>query len=473
MSLVDELTDEPVDRALPAPSGLPAPAGQQPILPPPHLPSGPRLPPRESRPPSPPTGQVGITMPALLMAQPAAADPAPVAPQPRRLRKRLIALAIVVVVVTISAFAIRGSRFGDRFTGHGYDTNPLPLHGVTRPSFTGADYTVTYQNVSVIDGLPTNVWFTEHELVNYTSSTAKATMNRAQATIIGGTIGKPQSSAPPLEMVLDANFLYKPGQTPADPWIRRAHNPATTVDVLNRDQVRMYQDVFDPTLRAQRPTAVTNEILHDVAVTTYTYTFAFGDFYEAAPRLFDQVRLFDGNAADDATVTVTVSFDDQWLVRYLDVELDHDAVLDHRAKLDPGTQYPYRFTMDLAAITDTPAAIVIPVNAVDAAVAEAATTTTTTTTTTPRSHHDRAQAQARPRRAEVPGRSVRTDDRDRGGVDNFRHRVRATSPGQPRGHPLRTHRPDTALRIRQCLIADHDRRDVQQLRHGRRPDDYT
>jgi hypothetical protein len=136
----------------------------------------------------------------------------------------------------------------------------------------------------------------------------------------------------------------------------------------------MYQDVIDPALRNRHPEEVVDEVRHGVAVTTYTYKLAFGDFYESAPRLFDLVRKMDGNAADDAGVTVTISLDDQWMVRYLDVDVDHASVLAHRAKLDVGTKYPYRFTLDVTSITQKPPAIVIPTKVVDAPVTTPSTT---------------------------------------------------------------------------------------------------
>ena len=135
----------------------------------------------------------------------------------------------------------------------------------------------------------------------------------------------------------------------------------------------MYQDVIDPALRNEVPTSVLSESRHDIPVTTYTYTFAFADFYESAPSLFELFRVVDGNAAGDAKVNVTVSLDDQWVVRYLDVDVDFHSVLEHRAKSDVGAQYPYRYTMDVIKITDKPDAVDVPTNTVNE----------TTTTTTP------------------------------------------------------------------------------------------
>lgn len=391
MSLVDELTDGPVDSALPAPSGLPAPAGQQPIVPPPLLPpaatpSGPRLPPREARSAGPPTGQVGITgitgiigitVPAAFLAQSATAAPTKEAPRPNRKRKRLIAVGIAVVVLGVTAFTVRDSRLGDRFTGHGYDNNPLPLQAFPPPSFAGVDYTVSYQSVGIDNGLATNFWSTEHDEVNYTLKVAKVTLDRAKASIIGGTIGTPQSISPPQELVFDERSMYAAGAASTDPWTR---SPAVTTSAsakLSKGDVYMYQDVIDPALRAQRPAEVVDEVRHDVPVTTYSYKFAFGTFYESAPRLFDLVHMMDGNAADDADVRVTISIDEHWMVRYLDVELDHKSVLDHRAELDAGNQYRYRYTVDVLSITETPASIPVPTNTVDATTTTVIPTTTT------------------------------------------------------------------------------------------------
>ena len=92
--------------------------------------------------------------------------------------------------------------------------------------------------------------------------------------------------------------------------------------------------------------------------------------------MYDLARVIDGNAPDDAKVTVTVSLDDQWMVRYLDVEVDHASVLEHSAKADAGTRYPYRLTMDLISTTDKPATITIPIQVVDAPVDDPTTTVT-------------------------------------------------------------------------------------------------
>lgn len=128
----------------------------------------------------------------------------------------------------------------------------------------------------------------------------------------------------------------------------------------------MYQDVFDPALRNQTPTDVVHETRHDVPVTTYTYSMKFGDFYESAPALFDAAEMLDGNAPDDADLTITVSLDGQWIVRYVDVNLDYNAVVEHRAKQDSTKRFTYRLTVDLIAIKDKPDAISIPTKVIDA-----------------------------------------------------------------------------------------------------------
>jgi hypothetical protein len=252
----------------------------------------------------------------------------------------------------------------------------LPTHAQTRPVFTGATYTLSTQSVAVAGGLPTNFWRTERDEVNYTSRTAKLTVDLASASIIGNKIGKPKSTAPSYEMIVDESSLYEPGEATTDPWIRTKNDPGWWgALLLTGDEVRMYQDVFDPALRAAQPTSVVDEVHNEVPVTTYTYAMEFGDFYESAPRLFDFVKFLDGNAPDDATVTVTISLDDKWLVRYLDVNLDYEAVLDHRARNDPETRYPYHFVLDVLSTTGSPAAVDVPANVVDAPPEESTTTT--------------------------------------------------------------------------------------------------
>jgi hypothetical protein len=370
MRVVDELTNERADRSLPAPCGLPAPTGQQPFVPPQQLPrapkepTGPRLPPRAPREPSPLTGQLGITMLATSV-QTTAVKPLEDPPAPQRRGKLLIPLAITLVILAVAAVALRNTPIGQRITGHGYDSSPLPVHAIPLPAFSGAQYTVTYQDVAIDNGLATNFWYTERDEINFATQTAKATLDTAAAPIIGGTISTPKSTSPPQEQLIDERSRYEPGAAVTDPWIRTPHPTGVWSAVLNKSEIYMYQDVFDPALRAQQPAKVVHEIRHGASLTTYTYTFAFGDFYESAPHVFNLARAVDGNAADDAKVTVTVSLDDHWMVRYLDVDVDHASVLEHRAKADVGTKYPYRLTIDLISITDKPATITIPLDVVD------------------------------------------------------------------------------------------------------------
>ena len=131
------------------------------------------------------------------------------------------------------------------------------------------------------------------------------------------------------------------------------HDPGWGIlTLLSSHEVLMYQDVIDPVLRSQTPTSVVHEAVHDVPVTTYSYTFTFGEFYESAPRMFDMVRMMDGNAGADASVVLTVSLDDQWMVRYLDVNLDFHAVLKYKAESDADTPYPYRYTIDVVSTSE-------------------------------------------------------------------------------------------------------------------------
>jgi hypothetical protein len=143
--------------------------------------------------------------------------------------------------------------------------------------------------------------------------------------------------------------------------------------MLNGNDIQMYQDVFDPALRSQYPTSVVNETRHDVPVTTYSYSFTFGDFYESAPALFHRMQIMDGNADDDAPVTVTISLDEQMVVRYLDVDVDYQSVIDHRARVDVENVYPYRSTFELISLTPAAPQVLVPTNVVDAT---APTTTT-------------------------------------------------------------------------------------------------
>ncbi len=386
MRQADEITDRPAARSLPAPTGRRSPTGPVPLtlplhaIPPPldAVPVLPYLPAAVPKVSAPVTSQVATTLAASTTPNLNGGTPS-TAPQPQRGHRRLIVLAVIVVVTLLLALAFRNTAFIQRFTGSGYDTNPLPTHAFPQPPFDGAEYTVIEQTVGMAEGLPTNFWQTSRAEINFVSGTGKFTIDYAKAPVIGGTIGTPQSTSPTVELVVDPRSSYRPGATAADAWIRMPNEPGWhTMALLSRNEIYMYQDVIDPSLRAQQPVSVVDEIRHEIPVTTYTYNFTFGDFYESAPHLFDLFRVLDGNAADDATVAVTISLDEQWLVRYLDVNLDYHAVLEHRATVDVDNQYPYRYTIELNSIMDAPPDIVAPANAVDES-----TTTTITAAVTP------------------------------------------------------------------------------------------
>ena len=371
---VDEITEGPRTPSLPAPSGPRCPTGPVPLMvpsqlmPPPVIgkPLGPYLPPVAAKAPRPTTSETATPLSAATALANAKTGSSTQA-QPKRKRKVLIALAIVVAIPALVAVVFHDSAFVGRFTGNGYDTNPLPVHSFPEPTFTGAEYTFTTQSVAMFDGLPTNLWRTEHDIVDYKAQTAKLTIDLSKASIIGGTIGKPQSVTPAYDVFVDAQSSYEQGATPTDPWVQTPQEPGSLLqDILTSSDIRMYQDVIDPTLRAQRPVSVVDETRHEVPVTTYRYSFEFGKFYDSAPRLFDLVSTMDGNAAADATVTMTISLDDEMLVRYLDINVDYRSVLQLRAKADPEETYPYRYTLEVVSTDDTPTPVSLPTNVVQA-----------------------------------------------------------------------------------------------------------
>ena len=148
---------------------------------------------------------------------------------------------------------------------------------------------------------PTNHWRTERDEVNYTAKVAKVTIDRAEASVIGGTIGTPHSTSAPTDAVVDEHSMYLPGALQTDPWTRQSHEAGwSLLALLSPHVLLMYQDVIDPALRSQHPKSVASETRHEIPVTTQTYAFEFGKFYEVGPRLFEMVKVMDGNAAADA-----------------------------------------------------------------------------------------------------------------------------------------------------------------------------
>ncbi|HEY7626609.1 MAG TPA: hypothetical protein VH761_06055 [Ilumatobacteraceae bacterium] len=392
MRLADELLDDPSDRALPAPTGLPAPAGQQPAvvdhLPHnPTVPAGPRLPPRETRTTKEPTGQVPTTAAAAAMAAlftqsvPVTESTGTLKAVKLKKRRRVKATVLTVLLVGAAGAAVtlRNTAFADRITGHGYDHNPLPATAVEPPTFMGAEYTVTYQYVGLDNGLSSNFWDIERDTVNYQTGAATMTIDHAKAAILGGNIGTAKSTAPTQELIVDRTAFYRPGPTPADAWTRIPHVASVPPSILSPRRIPMYQDVIDPTLRSQTPTTVVHEVRNGADVTTYFYKIPLGELYASAPTVFEMMRDLDGTAADDAPVTIAISLDEHWMVRYLDIALDYQAVLDHTTDADPDATYFYRYTIDVLSITDTPEPFALPSNVVD----ETTTTTAPPTTLPP------------------------------------------------------------------------------------------
>ena len=230
MRLVDEITELPAPQPLPAPSGPRAPTGSVPLIVPaasipppastaPVLPYLPAVQPKIAAPTTGPVPTTSFTEATLnLSAHPA---PAAATEPPKRKRKRLIVLAVIVLVPTILAVVLRNSTLVERITGKGYDTHPLPTQSIDRPVFAGAEYTLTTQSIAITDGLPTSYWETEHDLVNYTTSTAKSTGDGARASIMSGTIGTPQGGLHTLPLYFDPESVYLPGTTESEPWTRK------------------------------------------------------------------------------------------------------------------------------------------------------------------------------------------------------------------------------------------------------------
>jgi hypothetical protein len=312
------------------------------------------------------SSQIPATLTAattLALAKSASATQHP----PKGKRKRRIALGILAAAIIVPAVVFRNSALVERFTGKGYDSNPLPTHSFPLPPFAGVEYSFAFQTISMQSGIATNYWHTEDVVIDVPSSTAKVTTDLAKASIVGGTIGLPQTMGPKYDTFLTRQYSYEQGATPSDAWVRTPISPDSGMgDILDGKDIRMYQDVFDAALRSLHPSSVTSETRHDVAVTTYTYSFLFGDFYESAPALFDRMHLMEGNAADDAPVTVTISLDEQMLIRYMDVNVDYKSVVEHRAKVATEGFHQYRSTFEVISISDTAPGVSVPGNAVDA-----------------------------------------------------------------------------------------------------------
>jgi hypothetical protein len=86
------------------------------------------------------------------------------------------------------------------------------------------------------------------------------------------------------------------------------------------DTVLMYSDVVDFALRAQPVESIEHDVLDEVPVTVLTWIVDIEDLASTAPLVARGSSLFLTGL--DGTVTIVLSFDDQDVVRELDLEAD-------------------------------------------------------------------------------------------------------------------------------------------------------
>ena len=132
---MDEITERPRTRSLPAPTGPRAPTGPVPLtlpdgtIPPPVAaqPVVPYLPAVAAKVTAPTTGPVATTLLSTAAQIEFELRKTVVEPPKRRRRKLLIVLGVIVMLPMLLGVIFRNSAFVGRFTGKGYDTNPLPV----------------------------------------------------------------------------------------------------------------------------------------------------------------------------------------------------------------------------------------------------------------------------------------------------------------------------------------------------------
>ena len=278
----------------------------------------------------------------------------------------ILKVSLVVIVLGAGAFVGRNTQVAERLRGDNYDYEMLPAKVYPRGGIVRGDTTSEQFSVGLSGGVATESNERQNSTINLNSYEATVEIVQSVAPIVAGVVGATSGTPTIVSYIAKDGFLFVEPGTPDGVWTR-IPQPANTQLSFGAGAVVMYQDVVDSSLRNIKPVTVVTGRLGLVDVTTYTFQFPFGEFYESAPTIFERLSVLEGNASPESPVEVTLSVDADGVVWLLDVSLVASDVLAHATtQAKDGLSYPYRIVYELRAVSTQPATITAPANFVDA-----------------------------------------------------------------------------------------------------------
>ncbi len=278
----------------------------------------------------------------------------------RRGRRPIVVPVLLLGVLGGAAYVGRDSSIMARLKGDGYDSSILPMVVYPRPTPASIEQTSIEYLVSVENGVP---WVDEafrSQVIDPTTGDVQTNVRETRRSVGAGELVDPPVSAADREVIALGGFWYIEPKTEGDPWLQQPRRWGSTGARV--DDVLMYQDVIDQSLRRVAPVSVTDDTIGGVVVTTYEFAIPLGELYESAPFVFAQFSSLDGNAAPDSIASLTVSVDGDGVVRVIDITLELEAVIEQAKQRGDGLSYPYRWRLELDSLDDTPPSIQAPAN---------------------------------------------------------------------------------------------------------------
>jgi hypothetical protein len=259
--------------------------------------------------------------------------------------KKLLTFVLFIGILCGVGYYFRNSQPVQRVLGHETATaTPLPAMAMVRPTVTSAEYSIILSAVQ--NGAPNVV--TTKVRADYLTGTGE-TNTESQ---VGGAFTSAQEIRTP-------DYLFRPGAAFGTAWTRQPRTQETPTTYDTAQFIPMADEIIDEPLRnALQPTVSKSEKVGDETISTMTYVIDRARVPEVAPAIFARVPwLFD--VPNATTLTVTISYDEAGVVRYLDFSVDPPQ---------PGTgidaTWITRYTMRVTSL-DSPVAIQIPFDAVD------------------------------------------------------------------------------------------------------------